>query len=58
MLGGIELLLFGTALTGIGIVIANVLVIPLIKVRLPGKLGLMTALLATMMSLLQRLLWG
>ena len=51
VLGGIELMLFGTALTGIGIVIANVLLIPLIKVRLPEKLGLMTALLATMMSL-------
>lgn len=51
VLGGIELLLVGTALTGIGIVIANVLVIPLIKVRLPHKIGLMTALLATMMSL-------
>ncbi|WP_111611289.1 CynX/NimT family MFS transporter [Algoriphagus yeomjeoni] len=51
VLGGIELMLFGTALTGVGIVIANVLVIPLIKVRLPEKLGLMTALLATMMSL-------
>ncbi|MEP2347953.1 MAG: MFS transporter, partial [Algoriphagus sp.] len=51
VLGGIELLLLGTALTGIGIVIANVLLIPLIKVRLPEKLGLMTALFATMMSL-------
>lgn len=51
VLGGIELLLFGTALTGIGIVIANVLLIPLIKVRLPNRIGLMTALLATMMSL-------
>ncbi|MEB2780837.1 MFS transporter [Algoriphagus sp. C2-6-M1] len=51
VLGGIELLLLGTALTGVGIVIANVLLIPLIKVRLPEKLGLMTALLATMMSL-------
>jgi CP family cyanate transporter-like MFS transporter len=51
VLGGIELLLLGTALTGIGIVIANVLLIPLIKFRLPEKLGLMTALLATMMSL-------
>jgi CP family cyanate transporter-like MFS transporter len=51
VLGGIELLLFGTALTGIGIVLANVLLLPLIKVRLPEKLGLMTALLATMMSL-------
>lgn len=51
VLGGIELMILGTALTGIGIVIANVLLIPLIKVRLPEKLGLMTALLATMMSL-------
>ncbi|SFB61006.1 CynX/NimT family MFS transporter [Algoriphagus aquimarinus] len=51
VLGGIELLFLGTALTGIGIVIANVLLIPLIKFRLPEKLGLMTALLATMMSL-------
>lgn len=48
VLGGIELLFLGTALTGIGIVIANVLLIPLIKFRLPEKLGLMTALLATM----------
>jgi len=52
VLGGIELLLIGTALTGIGIVIANVLLIPMIKLRLPQKLGLMTALLATGMSLL------
>ncbi len=52
VLGGIELLLIGTALTGIGIVIANVLLIPLIKLRLPEKLGIMTALLATGMSLL------
>jgi CP family cyanate transporter-like MFS transporter len=49
--GGIELLLIGTGITGIGIVIANVLLIPLIKVRLPEKLGLMTALMATIMSL-------
>jgi CP family cyanate transporter-like MFS transporter len=51
VLGGIELLLIGTGITGIGIVIANVLLIPLIKVRLPQKLGLMTALIATIMSL-------
>lgn len=51
VLGGVELLFLGTALTGVGIVIANVLLLPLIKVRLPHKLGLMTALLATMMSL-------
>jgi len=51
VIGGIELLLIGTGITGIGIVIANVLLIPLIKVRLPEKLGLMTALMATIMSL-------
>ncbi len=51
VLGGIELLLLGTAFTGIGIVIANVLLIPLIKNQLPEKLGLMTALLATGMTL-------
>ncbi len=51
VLGSVELLYLGTALTGIGIVIANVLLIPLIKFRLPEKLGLMTALLATGMSL-------
>lgn len=51
VVGGIPLLLMGTALTGIGIVIANVLLIPMIKVQLPQKLGLMTALMATMMSL-------
>ncbi len=58
VLGGIELLLIGTALTGIGIVIANVLLIPLIKLRLPEKLGIMTALLATGMSLLAAIASG
>lgn len=51
VLGGIELLYFGTALTGIGIVIANVLMIPFFKARLPEKIGLMTAILSTGMSL-------
>ncbi len=51
VLGGIELLFFGTALTGIGIVTANVLMIPFFKARIPEKLGLMTALLSTGMSL-------
>jgi CP family cyanate transporter-like MFS transporter len=51
VLGGIELLYFGTALTGIGIVIANVLMIPFFKARIPEKIGLMTALLSTGMSL-------
>ena len=51
VLGGIELLFFGTALTGIGIVIANVLIIPFFKARLPEKIGLSTAILSTGMSL-------
>jgi CP family cyanate transporter-like MFS transporter len=51
VLGGIELLYIGTALTGIGIVIANVLMIPFFKSRLPGRIGLMTAILSTGMSL-------
>ena len=51
VLGGIELLYFGTALTGIGIVTANVLMIPFFKARIPEKIGLMTALLSTGMSL-------
>lgn len=51
VLGGVELLYFGTALTGIGIVIANVLMIPFFKARIPEKIGLMTALLSTGMSL-------
>jgi CP family cyanate transporter-like MFS transporter len=51
VLGGLELLFFGTALTGIGIVTDNVLMIPFFKARIPEKLGLMTALLSTGMSL-------
>lgn len=51
VVGGIELLYLGTALTGIGIVIANVLMIPFFKARLPEKIGLMTAILTTGMSL-------
>lgn len=51
VLGGIELLYLGTALTGVGIVIANVLMIPFFKARLPEKIGLMTAILSTGMSL-------
>jgi CP family cyanate transporter-like MFS transporter len=52
VLGGIEVLFFGTALTGVGIVIANVLMIPFFKARIPEKIGLMTAILSTGMSLL------
>ena len=51
VLGGIELLYIGTALTGIGIVIANVLMIPFFKARVPERIGLMTAILSTGMSL-------
>lgn len=51
VLGGVGLLYFGTALTGIGIVIANVLMIPFFKARIPEQIGLMTALLSTGMSL-------
>lgn len=51
VLGGIELLYIGTALTGVGIVIANVLMIPFFKAKLPEKIGLMTAILSTGMSL-------
>lgn len=51
VLGGIELLYLGTAMTGIGIVIANVLMIPFFKARLPEKIGLLTAILTTGMSL-------
>jgi CP family cyanate transporter-like MFS transporter len=49
--GGIALLYLGTALTGVGIVTANVLMIPFFKARIPEKIGLMTALLSTGMSL-------
>lgn len=49
--GGVALLYLGTALTGIGIVTANVLMIPFFKARIPEKIGLMTALLSTGMSL-------
>ena len=49
--GGKVSLFLGTGLTGIGIVICNVLLIPLIKRRMPGKLGLVTASYTTGMSL-------
>src|SRR5690554_6122696 len=48
---GLFLLFFGTALTGIGIVICNVLLIPLIKNRLPHQIGLMTSSYTTGLSL-------
>ena len=49
--GGAFLLYFGTALTGVGIVICNVLLIPLIKDKLPHKVGLMTSAYTTGLSL-------
>ncbi|ERM80407.1 hypothetical protein P872_21945 [Rhodonellum psychrophilum GCM71 = DSM 17998] len=42
IMGGTWLLFFGTGLTGIGIVICNVLLIPFIKNRLPDKIGIAT----------------
>ena len=56
--GGITLLYLGTALTGIGIVTANVLMIPFFKAYIPEKIGLMTALLSTGMSLFAALASG
>lgn len=49
--GGLMVLYIGTALTGIGIVICNVLLIPLIKNQLPHKIGLMTSAYTTGLSL-------
>lgn len=45
-------LYFGTALTGIGIVICNVLLIPLVKSRMPSKTGKVMGMFSTGMSLL------
>lgn len=49
--GGMFLLYFGTGLTGIGIVICNVLLIPLIKAKMPHIIGLMTSTYTTGLSL-------
>lgn len=49
--GGAMILYLGTAITGIGIVICNVLLIPLIKNQLPHKIGLMTSAYTTGLSL-------
>ena len=54
--GGLTLLYVGTALTGIGIVTANVLMIPFFKARVPEKIGLLTAILSQACPYLQRLL--
>ncbi|WP_051160287.1 CynX/NimT family MFS transporter [Cyclobacterium qasimii] len=50
--GGPYVLFIGTALTGIGIVICNVLLIPLVKARMPSKTGAVTGLYSTGMSLM------
>ncbi len=52
VVGGTWLLFFGTALTGIGIVVCNVLLIPLVKNRLPGKTGKITGMYTTGMTLM------
>ena len=51
VMGGSFLLFLGTGLTGIGIVICNVLLIPFIKNRLPEKIGLVTAAYTTGMTM-------
>ncbi|WP_439482944.1 CynX/NimT family MFS transporter [Cyclobacterium plantarum] len=45
-------LYLGTALTGIGIVICNVLLIPLVKSRMPSKTGKVMGMFSTGMSLM------
>ncbi|PRY89123.1 CynX/NimT family MFS transporter [Mongoliibacter ruber] len=52
VLGGSLVLFLGTGLTGIGIVICNVLLIPLIKNRIPSKIGIVTASYTTGMTFL------
>jgi CP family cyanate transporter-like MFS transporter len=52
VMGGALLLYFGTALTGIGIVICNVLIIPLVKSRMPAKTGWVTGMFTTGMSMM------
>ncbi|MFD2201523.1 CynX/NimT family MFS transporter [Shivajiella indica] len=51
VLGRADILFIGTGLTGIGIVICNVLLIPLIKNRMPSKIGIVTASYTTGMTL-------
>src|SRR5690606_22195163 len=48
---GVFWLYLGTALTGVGIVICNVLLIPLIKSKLPHMIGLTTSAYTTGLSL-------
>lgn len=51
VLGGSDILFLGTGITGIGIVICNVLLIPLIKNRMPSRIGIVTASYTTGMTL-------
>ncbi|WP_114748253.1 CynX/NimT family MFS transporter [Pleomorphovibrio marinus] len=50
--GGTWLLYLGTALTGIGIVVCNVLLIPLVKNRMPSRTGQITGMYTTGMTLM------
>ena len=58
VLDGVFLLYFGTALVGIGIVICNVLIIPLVKLKLPLRVGIMTSLYTTGMSVFAAIAGG
>ncbi|GEN86345.1 CynX/NimT family MFS transporter [Oceanobacillus sojae] len=49
--GGIELLLFGTLLTGMAIAVGNILMPGLIKSTFPYRIGLMTGLYSVSMNL-------
>lgn len=52
VLGGSLILFIGTGLTGIGIVLCNVLIIPLVKTRMPDKVGKVTGIYTTTMSMM------
>ncbi|WP_040983046.1 CynX/NimT family MFS transporter [Oceanobacillus jeddahense] len=56
--GGIELLLFGTLLTGMAIAVGNILMPGLIKSTFPYRMGLMTGLYSVSMNLFGALASG
>lgn len=56
--GGIELLLFGTLLTGMAIAVGNILMPGLIKSTFPYRIGLMTGLYSVSMNLFGALASG
>ncbi|WP_143962622.1 CynX/NimT family MFS transporter [Litoribacter populi] len=58
VVGGSWLLFIGTGLTGVGIVIGNVLLIPFIKTTMPHRIGLMTSIYTTGMTLLAAIASG